>query len=195
MSDSENLANEDSSVAGSAPTEVLATHATPRYEADVPVSEAAADVPVDAPHRQSHLMPEPKAAAPLPTPEVTHQPQTEATPAPMVQAAPVIATDAPASTEALVQTPAAASAQVAVAAPEPVPAMRPMPAPATQASTADIDSLLSAAGLTMAVTNPEKLRAVQAASEQVTPVARAPRERKPSPPMSNEPLVQVETQR
>ena len=207
MSDSENLASEDSNMAVSAPTEALVTHATPRYEADVPVAEAAAD----APHRQSHLMPEPKAAAPLPTPEVTHQPQTEATPAPMVQAAPVIATDAPASTEALVQTPAAASAPVAVTAPEPVaaaaaapapaakaeaaPVISPMPAPAPGTSAADIDSLLSAAGLTMAVTNPDKLRAVQVASEQVTPVARAPRERKSLPPMPDEPLVQVETQR
>jgi hypothetical protein len=43
-----------------------------------------------------------------------------------------------------------------------------MPAPAPETSAADIDSLLSAAGLTMAVTNPDKLRAVQVASEQVS---------------------------
>jgi ribonuclease E len=207
MSDSENFTDEASNIAVPAPTEALATHATPRYEAIVPVAEAAAD----APHRQSHLMPEPKSAAPLPTPEVTHQPRTDATPAPMVQAAPVIATDAPASAEAPVQMPAAASAPVVVAAPEPVaavaatpapaakaeaaPVISPMPAPAPEASAADIDNLLSAAGLTMAVTNPDKLRAVQVASEQVTPVARAPRERKSLPPMPDEPLVQVETQR
>ena len=214
---SENLEGDDSNTFASAPAAALATHTTPGYEAVVPVAEASAD----APNRQSHLMPEPRAAAPLSSPEATHQPQTEVTPATVVQVAPAVATDAMASSEAPVQAPASApasapfaapasaptSAPVAVAAPvlapaqatvtkaESAPVTTPMPAPAPETSTADIDSLLSAAGLTMAVTNPEKLRAVQAASEQVTPVVRIPRERKPLPPMSNEPLVQVETQR
>ena len=222
MSDSENLVGENSNIAASVPTEALATHAThatPGYTKVASVAEAAvdvpADVPVDAPHRQSHLMQEPKAAAPEPTPEVTHLPLAEVIPAPVTQPAPVVTTDAPALTEAPVQTPAATSAPMVVASTEPVtvaapaeapapvpvattkvaPVTSPMPAPAPQASAADIDSLLSAAGLTMAVTNPEKLRAVQATSEQAAPVARAPRERKPSQPMSDEPLVQVETQR
>jgi ribonuclease E len=47
----------------------------------------------------------------------------------------------------------------------------------------------------MAVTDPEKLRAVQVASEPGASTTRVPRERKPLPPTPNEPLVQVETQR
>ena len=222
MSDSENLVGENSYIAASVPTEVLATHAThttPGYTKVASVAEAAidvpADVPADAPHRQSHLMQEPKAAAPEPTPEVTGLSVAEAVPAPVTQPAPVVTTDAPGLTEAPVQTPAATSAPMVVAPTEPIavagpaetpapvpvaptmvaPVSRPMPAPAPQTNAADIDSLLSAAGLTMAVTNPEKLRAVQAAREQVAPVARAPRERKSVPSMPNEPLVQVETQR
>jgi hypothetical protein len=50
-------------------------------------------------------------------------------------------------------------------------------------------------GKMMAVTDPEKLRAVQVASDNVTPKTHVPRERKPAAPVSNEPLVQVETQR
>jgi ribonuclease E len=69
------------------------------------------------------------------------------------------------------------------------------PKPAHQPSSADIDTLLREAGLMMAVTDPEKLRAVQAASDNVTQKTRVPRERKPVAPVSNEPLVQVETQR
>ena len=64
-----------------------------------------------------------------------------------------------------------------------------------QTSGADIERVLREAGLTMAVTDPEKLRAVQAASVQVTPAVHRPRERKPAPAVSSEPLVQVETQR
>jgi ribonuclease E len=73
--------------------------------------------------------------------------------------------------------------------------MQATPKPAQQPSSADIDTLLREAGLMMAVTDPEKLRAVQAASDNVTPKPRVPRERKPAAPVSNEPLVQVETQR
>jgi ribonuclease E len=73
--------------------------------------------------------------------------------------------------------------------------MQATPKPAHQPSSADIDTLLREAGLMMAVTDPEKLRAVQVASDNVTPKTRVPRERKPAAPVSNEPLVQVETQR
>ncbi|MBM3336633.1 MAG: Rne/Rng family ribonuclease [Betaproteobacteria bacterium] len=74
-------------------------------------------------------------------------------------------------------------------------AERAAPVPVHRSSSADIDTLLREAGLTMAVTDPAKLRAMQAVSDNVTPKVRVPRERKPVPPMSNEPLVQVETQR
>ena len=55
--------------------------------------------------------------------------------------------------------------------------------------------MLAAAGLSMAVTDPAKVRAAQeAAAAAVTaqPI-RVPRERKPQAPVASEPLVQVET--
>ena len=82
-----------------------------------------------------------------------------------------------------------------VQAPTSASAVQAAPKPAHQPSSADIDTLLREAGLMMAVTDPEKLRAVQAASDNVTPKTHVPRERRPAAPVSNEPLVQVETQR
>ena len=55
--------------------------------------------------------------------------------------------------------------------------------------------MLSGAGLTLASTDPEKLRAAQEAAARIQPAPRVPRERKPLPPVSNEPLIQVETNR
>ena len=56
-----------------------------------------------------------------------------------------------------------------------------------------LEAVLAAAGLTLASTDPEKLRAVQEAAAQAVPQPRVPRERKPAPALSEEPLVQVET--
>jgi ribonuclease E len=65
--------------------------------------------------------------------------------------------------------------------------------PAAATAAADIDAALRAAGLQMAVTDPERLRAVQAEQAAIVPAPRAPRERKPVPLASSEPLQQVET--
>jgi ribonuclease E len=77
--------------------------------------------------------------------------------------------------------------------PTPIPAPAPVPAPA--ASQQSLDDVLKSAGLTMAVTNPDKLRQVQEASAVSAPTTRTPRERKPVVSTSSEPLVQIETQR
>ena len=55
--------------------------------------------------------------------------------------------------------------------------------------------MLAAAGLSMAVTDPAKVRAAQeaAAATATSQPIRVPRERKPLPPVASEPLVQVET--
>jgi ribonuclease E len=116
-----------------------------------------------------HSTPE---ASPVSEPVATNQTVVHHVEVPVVQ---------PETTQ--VQAPAAASV------------MQATPKPAQQPSSADIDTLLREAGLMMAVTDPEKLRAVQVASDNVTPKTRVPRERKPAAPVSNEPLVQVETQR
>jgi len=59
----------------------------------------------------------------------------------------------------------------------------------------DLDEVLKSAGLTLAVTDPDKLRAAQEASSTIPVVPRVPRERKPLPSLPSEPLIQVETHR
>jgi ribonuclease E len=87
------------------------------------------------------------------------------------------------------------SAPVAVSTPAPVPAPAPVRTKPAAASmpVEELKQMLSAAGLELAVTNPEKLRAAQDSVSQTTAPARVPRERKPLPPASTEPLVLVET--
>ncbi|MBC3870076.1 Rne/Rng family ribonuclease [Undibacterium oligocarboniphilum] len=59
----------------------------------------------------------------------------------------------------------------------------------------DLRQMLQAAGLELASTDPVKLRAAQENTGKIVPVQRIPRERKPLPPASSEPLVLVETRR
>ena len=69
------------------------------------------------------------------------------------------------------------------------------PAPMPAAPVADLNAALDSAGLTLAATDPEKLRAArEAAAHAVAPV-RVPRERKPLPPATDEPLIQIDTSR
>jgi ribonuclease E len=49
--------------------------------------------------------------------------------------------------------------------------------------------------LTLAATDPEKLRAAQEAAANAPQPVRKPRERKPLPPQADEPLIQVDTTR
>ena len=79
--------------------------------------------------------------------------------------------------------------------PEPTPEPTPAPVSAPAASQQSLDQVLKSAGLTMAVTNPDKLRQVQEASTVSAPTTRTPRERKPVVSTPSEPLVQIETQR
>ena len=55
--------------------------------------------------------------------------------------------------------------------------------------------MLAVAGLSLAVTDPDKLRAAQEAAARIVPAPRITRERKPLPSLPTEPLVQVETRR
>jgi ribonuclease E len=68
------------------------------------------------------------------------------------------------------------------------------PAPAAPLPV-DLDAVLGSAGLTLAATDPEKLRAAREAAARVAPPVRVPRERKPAPQVADEPLVQVNTTR
>jgi ribonuclease E len=53
--------------------------------------------------------------------------------------------------------------------------------------------VLGAAGLTLASTDPEKLRAAQEQAAQVAPAVRVGRTRRQAPPPVDEPLIQVDT--
>jgi len=74
-----------------------------------------------------------------------------------------------------------------------VPVQTQAPVPVTEQK--DLSEILASAGLTMASTDPEKLRASQAAIEPVETPVRARRERKRPPVLPEEPLVQVDTRR
>ena len=77
-----------------------------------------------------------------------------------------------------------------VTAPPAAPVIKPAPV----ATVENLEAVLQAAGLTMAVTDPDKLRSVQLSTPTVVE-QRVPRERKPAPVIADEPLVQVETHR
>jgi ribonuclease E len=150
------------------------------YHAEAP---AAHVVPV------VHVAPEPVVVAQA---QVVEPVPVVAEPAPVVEAiaAPVVdPVSAVAPVEVHVAAPEVASAPVPVAAQIVVPAaVAKVAAPA-----ADLTQVLSAAGLTLAATDPAKLRAAQEAAAQVAPPPRAPRERKPAPVLPSEPLEQVQT--
>ncbi|NDI86630.1 Rne/Rng family ribonuclease [Undibacterium crateris] len=94
------------------------------------------------------------------------------------------------------------TAQTTAVEPAPVaqqPEIKATPvAPAKQAGhmpVADLQAMLSAAGLVLASTDPEKHRAAQQAAANIVAAPRVPRERKPLPAASNEPLILVETRK
>jgi ribonuclease E len=65
--------------------------------------------------------------------------------------------------------------------------------PAAASAPSDLNELLGNAGLTLAATDPEKLRAAQEAAAKLAPPVRVGRTRKPLPPPVDEPLIQVDT--
>ncbi|MBC3934896.1 Rne/Rng family ribonuclease [Undibacterium rugosum] len=128
--------------------------------------------------------------------------------------APAVATELvqPAAVVAAAVTPVAdiaattdaAPATAAPATPVEQPAVLPVevkltPVAATKQTevmpVADLQAMLSAAGLVLASTDPEKHRAAQAAAANIVAAPRVPRERKPLPAASNEPLILVETRK
>ena len=135
---------------------------------------------------------------------------------PAVVEAPAVRTDpeaAVAPTQAMEEMespPVAAPAtprHEAVVMPAPVVEFKPAPVPAPVTTLAAnpivpapmpierLQEVLAAAGLTLAMTDPEKLRAAQEAAAKIVPPSRVPRERKPLPPLPTEPLIQIETRR
>lgn len=188
--DSELAEGSEASEASQMSERAHAAHVSPTFQEEPksPSTLTDAEVPVTSTQEATPAITEMPASESTATESVMHH-APEASPAPEITEthqtvvheyeAPVILP------EAVVPVQASPSAPVKHAA----------PAISGQASLADIDALLREAGLTMAVTDAKKLRAVQSESSNVTQKMHVPRERKPLPPMSNEPLVQVETQR
>jgi ribonuclease E len=205
-------------VAAPAPAAAPAPVAAP---APAPVAAAPAAEPAVA--QQSLFTPEapvpaePVAAAPVAAEPVAAAP-VAAEPVVTAPAAPVVAEPiaeeravavpvevqtaaeevvAPAPAPAPVTAAPVATAPVAPAPVAPAP-VAPAPAPvaaAPVAPVADLQELLGAAGLTLAATDPEKLRAAQEAAANAPQPVRKPRERKPLPPQADEPLIQIDTTR
>jgi ribonuclease E len=144
----------------------------------------------------------PAAAAPAQPvlPEVAATAISQPVAEPQIEtAAPVVAASVAAVVTPVV-VPVVEQAAAAVPVPAPAPAVEAPAAIKTAVSSAspkveDLQSVLAAAGLTLAATDPSKLRAAQEATASIVPAPRVPRERKPLPAQSSEPLVQVETQR
>ncbi len=161
-----------------------AVEASPVFAAQPEVDiEVVNGYPAEAP---APAKPTVAAVAPIET-----NPLAAEAPAPAVAAEPLVE-PAPAAEVVAAAEPAPAY----VPAPSPVVAPAPVTAAASAASTpasASIDDMLRAAGLQMTVTNPERLRAVQAEQASVAPAPRPRRERKPVASVPDEPLVQVET--
>lgn len=212
---------EDGSVVESGTTlengDVLATD-------DVPAQVEALDAPVAAPavfesERESaadasEVAPQVSAltsaiAAPLIPQEVarTSEPVFVETPAieasaasepasqPLlsVQAAPSLPDSEPVAAAPAIQIEPQADDHDLPAPPAPAPVLA--KADSTPMPSDNLDDVLRSAGLTLAVTDPDKLRAAQEASATIPAAPRTPRMRKPLPPPPNEPLIQVETQR
>jgi ribonuclease E len=142
--------------------------------------------PVFVPVSEYVVTPEPAIAeptpvqpAPAPDVAVIAEPIVAPVPEPMI-AKPVEVLEAKA-------VPMVSAAPAAPAAPL-APAVPAAPAP-------DLNAVLGSAGLTLASTDPEKLRAAQEAAANAVAPVRVQRERKPRPQPVDEPLIQVDTQR
>ncbi len=171
--------------AAPAPEPVVATVVAPVVE-----TPAAEPAPV--------VIPAPAAVA---VPDQLALPEVAVIAASQPAAEPQIETAAPVVAETVAPVAQVVAPVVApVAAPAPVaeaPAVIKTAVPSASASpkVEDLQSVLAAAGLTLAATDPSKLRAAQEATASIAPAPRVPRERKPLPAQTSEPLVQVETQR
>lgn len=114
-------------------------------------------------------------------------------PTPIIEAVAVVADTNPAL--APIATPTAiATAPIEVVAAKPVVIAPAVVAPAPM-PIEGLNAMLNQAGLALAGTDPEKLRAAQAAAALIVAPVRVPRERKPVTPVSSEPLVLMETKK
>ncbi|MGK5078187.1 ribonuclease E/G [Janthinobacterium sp. HLX7-2] len=198
-------------------TEVAAAEVTPAPEVAATAEAIAPEAPAEAVVAAAQAVP--AAAEPAPAAEYSFAEKAAPAVAPAPAAAEIIVAAVPVVAAAPVVEAAPLIEAIAVieAAPATVPATAPVaeatpavveaapvaaeaapaPAPVTAPAAAplDLNQVLGSAGLTLAATDPEKLRLAQEAAAKAVAPARKPRERKPLPPQSDEPLIQVNTQR
>ncbi|HJV87015.1 MAG TPA: Rne/Rng family ribonuclease [Noviherbaspirillum sp.] len=135
-------------------------------------------------------------AVPATEPAPVSEQAAAAEPAPVAEIAAETAQETAAVASAVEEAPVTAPVEAAPAAAEAVQHVEAAPTVATAPLPLEhLSEILADAGLTLATTDPEKLRAAQEAAARMVPPPRIPRERKPLPPVSNEPLIQVETRR
>ena len=191
--------------ATSAAAPAVAEHITAPAPVFVPVA-AMTPAPVMVASNPEAIVPAVHTEAPAPVAEQTiAAPVAPVAPAEAITASTVAVVDAvvdavttaPAAETTIAVEPIAVEVTPVVAS-EPATAHVSHTAPQSTAAIMPLDQLnemLSAAGLQLASTDPEKLRIAQESASKVTPAQRVPRERKPLPPVSTEPLVLVETRR
>ncbi|MFZ6672545.1 Rne/Rng family ribonuclease [Undibacterium sp. Xuan67W] len=168
------------------PAEVVTT---PVFVEAVATAPAQSDIPAVAAPVQAHLdlTPAPavtiNVANDIVAPVITPFTPPVAETVQVVESAPTFS--APATTE----VPAVAVATTTA----PVVASKPVEAVVMPVESLNV--MLQQAGLVLASTNPEKLRAAQASAATATAAPRVPRERKPVATAASEPLVLVETKK
>ncbi|MES2755833.1 MAG: Rne/Rng family ribonuclease [Pseudomonadota bacterium] len=179
------VASAPAPVAAPAPEPVAAQPEAPAVEEAPIVAEAPAVEQAPAVMPETIFTPDTPVEAPAAAEPVVAEVEVE-----RVVAEPVAVQTTPEAIEEPVAVVEEAPAPADVAAPAPAPTAAPAPAP-----VADLKELLGSAGLTLAATDPEKLRAAQEAAANAAPPVRVPRERKPLPPQADEPLIQIDTTR
>ncbi|HWU98601.1 MAG TPA: Rne/Rng family ribonuclease [Oxalicibacterium sp.] len=153
---------------------------------------AAPTIPQEIPRQE-----EPAYVAPVVETQATETAiaaPVEAQPEPVVATASVVE-EAPAPTPIAPAVETVRQQALFAADTSNVASAKPVASTPANGSSDNLDDVLRAAGLVLASTDPEKLRVAQEAAAQVVAPARVPRERKPLPPVSNEPLIQMETKR
>ncbi|MDE2428429.1 MAG: Rne/Rng family ribonuclease [Burkholderiales bacterium] len=172
-----------SELATSVATPAIAT-ATEAIATEVTASEVVEPVNTTLPNAAEPVattnVAEPLAVAETVAPTVTQPVTTEAAIATETLATDAVTAPVAAQVELVADTVAAPVASLSASA------LMPMD---------QLHNMLSAAGLQLASTDPEKLRLAQEVAAKIVPAPRVPRERKPLPPQSNEPLILVETRR
>ncbi|MEO6918860.1 MAG: Rne/Rng family ribonuclease [Collimonas sp.] len=171
----------------------------PVVKAEPAVEPESVSAPVWIPVAAAPTIAEPEAVVAAPVaadPVVEPLVTTVAAPAPVEHVAPqVVETPAPVIVEPAPVVIAAAPAAVAPAPAETAPAAVKTAVSSSSPKVEDLQTVLAAAGLTLAATDPSKLRAAQEATANIAAAPRVPRERKPVAVQASEPLVQIETQR